>query len=71
MRLAEAHGCELEVANNGRIYLHAPDGKMFRSCQSETISYGGSILPARPTRNDWIAAHHFFKSEINEGFENQ
>ncbi len=69
LKLAKSYACEIEICANGRIYLHAPNGHFFLSCDSVSIGFGGSNLPANPTSEDYNGAYHFFKSELNEGID--
>ncbi len=69
-QLAKKHGCEI-VFHPGtkRIECFAPDGKVFRSCDSHAINIGGSTFGHIPAQ--WNNAYSFFKNEINQGFENE
>lgn len=65
--LAAKHGCTIEVYLTNRIECTAPAGRVFRSCDSQSISVGGDAFGTTPP--DWAKALGWFKSEIAEGFE--
>jgi hypothetical protein len=69
-KLAADHGCEIIYwPATKRLECWAPDGKVFRSCDSHAINFGGSTFGQDPV--NWKGAYSFFADEISQGFDNE
>lgn len=66
--LAKKHACTIEVCYSGSIYLDAPDGMLFQSCDSSAILLFEGACVGRRKCNDFGTVVQFAESEIKEGF---